>query len=387
MTEPCPRTAQLPLLYIWLMAAAVIMARHYLSLDGILLGDWHVVGRDFANIYSGAAAGAERDLSTLYDASLYQSALDARFGTKLEKNSFPYPPHAPLLMSPLGWLDYVPALIVWTLGGVTVFAATCRLWVGRQWLWLAAAPAVVLCIWAGQSGIWVGALLALGLLILPKRPVLAGLLFAAITFKPQFGPLLVIALLASGSWRAIMSASVATLALVAASVLAFGVQPWTDFLAHTAPRMSANIGGSLGIFDHMVHTPFKWVVNFGGGVGAAWALQAVFMAATAWLTFRLFRSDAEWATKCGGLMVMTFLFSPYIANYDMPVLMLGLLLLDRMDGREELSLWMLAAMSLPMIGMMASMLNVPLTVMALSAVLVVKLGHFAGLGELRPARP
>ena len=46
-----------------------------------------------------------------------------------------------------------------------------------------------------------------GLLLLDRRPVLAGILFGALCYKPHFGMLIPVALAASGRWRAFGAAA------------------------------------------------------------------------------------------------------------------------------------------------------------------------------------
>lgn len=77
------------------------------------------------------------------------------------------------------------------------------------------------------------------MLLAPKRPVLAGVLFGLLTIKPHLGILIPFCLLASWNWRAIASAAVTTIAMLAATGLLFGFEVWPLFLDNTGPLITA----------------------------------------------------------------------------------------------------------------------------------------------------
>ena len=77
-------------------------------------------------------------------------------------------------------------------------ARSCR---GPETLLIAAAfPAVFVNIGHGQNGFLTAALLGGALHLLDRRPWLAGVLIGLLAYKPQFGVLIPIALLASRRW-------------------------------------------------------------------------------------------------------------------------------------------------------------------------------------------
>src|SRR5260370_28092721 len=63
---------------------------------------------------------------------------------------------------------------------------------------------------AGQNGFLTGALLGGSLLCLERQPVLAGILIGCLSYKPQFGILLPVALIAARQWRGVRRAPVST---------------------------------------------------------------------------------------------------------------------------------------------------------------------------------
>ena len=76
--------------------------------------------------------------------------------------------------------------------------------IAQLWLPVAAAfPAVFINLGHGQNGFLTAGLLGAALLSLPRRPLLSGILFGLLAYKPQFGLLIPVALLVAGQWRAI----------------------------------------------------------------------------------------------------------------------------------------------------------------------------------------
>ena len=69
------------------------------------------------------------------------------------------------------------------------------------------------------------------LLTLTKRPIVSGILFGCLAYKPQFALVIPVALLAAGQWRAIAAAAGTVIALVAVTSLAFGWDIWLAFAA------------------------------------------------------------------------------------------------------------------------------------------------------------
>ena len=65
---------------------------------------------------------------------------------------------------------------------------------------------MLVCLGHGQTGFLTAALLTGGVLCLERREALAGILFGLLAYKPQFGLLIPLVLVAGGYWRAIAAA-------------------------------------------------------------------------------------------------------------------------------------------------------------------------------------
>src|SRR6516165_12782915 len=109
-------------------------------------------------------------------------------------------------------------------------APSCR---GPTLLVASAFPATFVNIGHGQNGFFTAALLGGALHLLDRRPLIAGVLIGLLAYKPQFGMLIPIALIAAWRWNTI-AAAIATIAtLIAISFLTLGSGVWHAFADST----------------------------------------------------------------------------------------------------------------------------------------------------------
>ena len=116
---------------------------------------------------------------------------------------FHYPPTYLLMVLPLALLPYVWSLIAWTTATTGAYLAV--LWKidpDRDSIWLGIAfPGALVNLTNGQNGFLTLALFGGALLSIESRPILAGVLFGLMSYKPQYGALIPLFLLATGRWR------------------------------------------------------------------------------------------------------------------------------------------------------------------------------------------
>ena len=204
----------------------------------------------------------------------------------------------------------------------------------RLWLLLALAfPAVFINIGHGHNGFLTAALFAGGLVLLDRRPWVAGILFGCLAYKPQFGMLIPLVLAVSGRWRAFASAAATVAALTLAVTLAFGMDVWSAFLASTKfTRTVVLEQGGTGW--HKIQSVFSVVRMWGGGIALAYTAQiatALFVAAAlVWL----WRGRAPFALKAAALLIGTVLATPYSLDYDL-VLLAPAIAFAAADGIER----------------------------------------------------
>jgi hypothetical protein len=88
---------------------------------------------------------------------------------------------------------------------------------------------MILALVLGQTTLWIGALMIWGVILLPTRPVIGGLLFGVTAaIKPQFAILVPVALIAGRHWLAIAGSAGGLAAMLLLS-LPFGSFLWHDW--------------------------------------------------------------------------------------------------------------------------------------------------------------
>jgi hypothetical protein len=231
-------------------------------------------------------------------------------------NPFPYPPTFLLLLAPLGALPLGVAFWLFMGGSLAAFVASLvagRVRDVRWWVAGLAAPATGIALISGQSGLLSGALMIGGFRLAAARPIAAGVLFGLLTFKPQLGVLIPVALIAAGLWRAAAAATLTALGCVVASGLAFGFAVWPAW----AQEMRSYAGG----YDLVVNLMPTIDANFRNtvlGTSGALALQAFAALAVVVVVWRAFRSGVS-EQGLALVTIGTFLATPHAFNYDMPM--------------------------------------------------------------------
>lgn len=296
---------------------------------------------DFVAVWSAGKLALKGAALAAYDGRLQHAAeLAAIRHTAQGFLGWPYPPHFFLVAAPLALLPYPIAFLGWVALTLALYGATVVAITGARSAALIAfaAPWVLAGVMVGQNGFLTAALIGFALLNLEKRPVLAGVLFGLLTYKPQFGLLIPLALLAGRYRRAFLSAGVTAIVLVALSSAVFGTAVLGAFLRelpHTTETLL--VDGAVGFAKlQSIYGVVRWL---GLPDAAGWAAQATVSAACAAFAIWLWRSEAPFTLKAAGLSAMVLLTTPYVFAYDMAVLAVSIAFLFRQGpfDRAELA--------------------------------------------------
>ncbi|MGZ9719232.1 glycosyltransferase family 87 protein [Rhizobium miluonense] len=276
---------------------------------------------DFTNLWGGAVMALKGNVAYLFDAEAYRRELRLLLSPLMQNQEWSYPPSMLLIGVPLAGLPIFIAYIIWTLGTLfLLFVATKPL--GLVWwarVLIVVSPATMVDVIFGQNGALTTALLLSGLLLAPSRPIIAGILFGLLTVKPQLGVLVPFCLLASGNYRAFLSAGVTALLLVIATGLLFGFDVWPLFLTKTRPLMTAILEAPFPQGYQVNATTFFMLArSLGLGLAASYSLQMIFsiaaIATTLWLWRR--KTVVDHRTKVCLTIVLTLIATPYGYSYD-----------------------------------------------------------------------
>jgi hypothetical protein len=142
-----------------------------------------------------------------------------------------------------------------------------------------------------------------------------------LTYKPQYGLLFPLVLVASGQWRVVVSAAITALLLVLVSIVAFGLESWLAFF-QWMPLISKAVLSEGAQSWLRLQSVYAMVRCLGGGDGLAWSLQAMVAATVAVGLIVMWRSEIPYSIKAAALATGTMLCSPYTYMYDFAVLAL-----------------------------------------------------------------
>lgn len=325
-----------------------------------------VIGRDFIAVWAASAQALAGHPEAPYNADLLRAAEQTAIGVPAGFIAWLYPPTFLLLMLPMALLPYPVALGLWLALPLIAFAWILRRLAPHPLTPIAALifPGTAQCLISGQNGIFSAFLLGGGLLGLERRPVLAGLCFAGLSYKPQMAAAAFAALLFGRHWRVLAVALSGSLALAAASFFVFGGETWLAFLHSLGDARSLLETGRVP-WDRMV-TVFAAARLVGAGLGVSYALQiAVALAALGALAY-LWVRRAPLALRGAALIVSIPLTTPYAYDYDLPILLMALAWLAR-EGiatgfRRGESLLLAVAWISPVAGwLIAEHARIPLT--------------------------
>ena len=289
-SSPCPRRGRSSTLWFTVAGGAMFASAeiaYFLfspapsffmpSVDGF---GGTAIGRDFLNTWMGGRSALAEGPAAWFDFRVYNDLLRSLIGIT-ESYFWSYPPHVLLFIWPFGLMPYLPAFVLWTLGGFALFlyAAASGGVERKHLLFVAVAPAVAVNVFIGQNGFFTAALLICGLVNLDRRPVLAGVLFGILTIKPQLGLLLPLVLVASGRWRTIAAAAATTAALVAATSWLYGADIWMAYLRNVVPVQHFLQEHGNGMLFLQIPSAFYAGRLVGLPIAVDWALQAIVSAA------------------------------------------------------------------------------------------------------------
>jgi alpha-1,2-mannosyltransferase len=290
------------------------------------------LGTDFSDIYAGGTYVLDGTPALAFDPPLQHAREQAIFGAATPFYGWCYPPFLLFVAAALALMPYTTALVVWQ--GATLLLYLGMLWgllraaaarradgatpLARDPLWLllaVASPAVFVNIGHGHNGFLTATLIGMALVVLDSRPILAGVLFGLLSYKPQFGVMIPLVLIASARWRAVTSAAATVLALTIVTTLAFGPDIWRAFL-DSMPFTREVVLEQGGTGWYKLQTVFSWVRMWGGSVELAYAIQGAVTVTLAGMLVWLWRSEAAYPLKAAALVIASILATPYSLDYD-----------------------------------------------------------------------
>jgi hypothetical protein len=288
---------------------------------------------DFATIWSAGRLALDGHAAQTWDWDIAKQAQVAVLGQSYPGNfAWHYPPPFLFVASLLAHFPYAVAFIGWLAASFVPYLAAMRAIVGRSFgLLLAGAfPAVLTNTIAGQNGFLTASLIGGTLYLMPTRPVLSGICLGLLSYKPQYGLLFPLVLIAASEWTVFATAAVVVVAMAFGSWLAFGTESWQAFF-HWMPMLSQAFLTEGRAPWWKLQSLFAMIRYFGGTEQVAWIFQGILTALVAVVLVVMWRSRIiSYPLKAAALAAGTLLITPYLFTYDMMVLAIPVAYLVRL---------------------------------------------------------
>ena len=317
-----------------LLAFELAMLAFYIAgTHGLIVPLHRPTSTDFVSFY---AAGSLADAGTpwlAYNQAAHHLAEQQATQPGIAYNYFFYPPVYLLLCALLARLPYLCGFV--TFQACTLapcFLAVRRIVRGARAVTLLAFPAVFWTIGTGQNAFLTAFLFAAGTLLVDRRPIIAGILFGMLCYKPHFGLLVPIALLAGGNWRAFCAAAVSACGLLALSVLVFGFGTWQAFLTAVSGTQAVYASDAIDLAG--LTSPFGVILVLGGARWVAYAVQAAMTVFAAVMVGVAWRRGVRLPVRAAMLIAATPVAVPVFMFYDLMLVGVALAWMVR-AGRES----------------------------------------------------
>jgi glycosyl transferase family 87 len=308
----------------------------YLTHVWIFDADGRGIPTDFVNVWAAGKLALEGHPAQAWDWDIQKQVELALLKQDLVGHfAWHYPPPFLFVASFLAQFPYAVAFIGWAAFSMLPYLAVMRAIIGRNTgLVLAIGfPAAFIDILVGQNGFLTASLIGGLLYLMPTRPVLAGICLGLLSYKPQYGLLFPLVLIAAAEWSVLITAAIVAAAIAAVSWIAFGTESWQAFF-HWIPMFSQAFLTEGRAPWFKMQSIFALIRYVGGTEQLAWIFQWVLTASIAVVLVVMWRSRLPYALKAAMLAAATLLTTPYLFMYDLVVLAIAVAFLIR-AGLDE----------------------------------------------------
>lgn len=307
-----------------------------------LLGEWILdakgkgIPTDFVNVFAAGRMALDGQAALAYDWEAHKRVQVAVLGQDFQGYfGWHYPPPFLFVAVLLAKLPYAVAFALWSFLSLLPYLVVIRCMIGQPFGWMVGAgfPTALYNAFVGQNGFLTTALFGGTLQLLPLRPMLAGVCLGLLTYKPQYGLLFPLALIAGKHWAAFLTAAAVAIGLAALSCLAFGVEAWSAFIAW-APRASQGfLSDGFAEFRKMqsLYTSLRFL---GAAEPLAWTLHMALVAVAGGAAVLLWRARVAYEIKAAALAAASLLATPYLYIYDLVLLSIPAALLIRLGLQD-----------------------------------------------------
>lgn len=378
---PCPDSfvtrARVRLTAFLVLATTVIgLAYLFATAHGTVDSLGRPLGTDFSNVWTAGWMADHGRAPAAWDWPTHHAVQQqVHHDPAIPFYGWHYPPPFLIIATLLAKFPYVAALLIWQ--GMTLALALClvrRILPGDRDALIVAlgAPVVLVCLGHGQNAFLTASLLGAGMLLLDRRPWVAGMLLGALVYKPQFAVLIPVLILARGNWRAFVAAGATVTALCLLTLAIWGWPVWQAFLDSLPLTRHIIIeAGATGW--EKIQSPFSAIRQWGGPIPLAYGVQGV-VAAMAIAAAALAARRGSMAVRGAAALSAALLCTPYVLDYDFVLLGVAIAFMAA-DMRRRGALaweptWLAYAWIAPLFGRsLSDLTHVPVNLIAAIAVL------------------
>ena len=280
------------------------------------------IGTDFTNTYAAGVLAQGGLAARAYDPVVQHAVEKAMFDrSDIPLFTWNYPPFFFAIAALVAFLPYGWALLAWVAASLSTYLLTMRAILPRpETLLLALAfPASFVNIGHGQNGFLTAALIGGALHFMPSRPWLAGLLIGLLVYKPHFGLMIPLCLMADRRWITFIAAGCCVIVLSALSVAIMGADIWMAFLQSTDVTQKLVFESGTTGWEKF-QSVFSAIRAWHGSLVLAYSAQAMLTLTLAISLSWLWTSKTAYELKASALATASLLATPYALDYDMVVL-------------------------------------------------------------------
>ena len=358
----------------WIVGSLLVVQlfyTDYIHADGGSLDNGKAFwGRDFINVWGGGHFLRDGGAGAMYDLEAYRAHLSSLFGP-LRPHNYSYPPVTFPIAALFSVLPYGVALAAWLVGTGALFVWAVRHWWPREFgppVLAVMTPAATMNIWAGHYGFLIGALFLMGWKALGERKeTQSGVWFGLMLIKPHLAVMVPVVLLLRRQWRTIAAGVATVVALLAATLLIHGQEPWADWLVQGGGKQVSMLDAGQSFYGYMSTSTATAVLRIVDDLTLALAAQALLGGAA---LIGLVVATVRRAPVPDLAMLAataTFLVLPYAFNYDLTVVCVAAV---RLWADPDAARWQrVAAVTgflAPQLGMFVAPLGLPLTPLMLA---------------------
>ena len=314
------------IIYISIVVGLYIRSKQTTENDGF------TVGIDYMILYTAGKTAIVGHASQIYDSPNQQAIIRETIGFDMPDDMhWFYPPTFLLgIVSVFSTIPFEASYILWLATTLTLAVLACTIMVSRKKnlaLMALSFPAVMHNFRWGQNGFLSTALLGAGIGFMETNPILAGLMFGLLTYKPWLALFPFLILLVARKWKVLGWSIFFSVLTVILSFFVYGAETWRAFfhqLFYTGPSLFTSIWENTAAIQPSMQTALRL---FGINGTPLYIILLIIGIATTCLVIYVFQATNRLSLRGSAMVLGIFAVVPYFIEYDLMLLCIPTILL------------------------------------------------------------